>query len=145
MESTAQELFFRVLIESFKKDTLLRYFDVDKKTCVKVYAHQTGLAAILAQGTTEKEAKPVAIASRTKNNSEKQYPQLDLEASSVDFGLRRIRECLVGSPKEITIVTDHKPLLAVFKRKGSIRSQMIKLNHQGHPMKGKGQSNRLYE
>ena len=61
-----------------------------------VDGHKTGLSAILAQGETRDSAKPVAIASRATNVSEKWYPQLDLEAASIDFGLRRFREYLVG-------------------------------------------------
>ena len=81
------------------------------------------------------DAKPVAIASRTTNQAEKHYPQLDLEASSVDFGLRRFREYLVGSPHIVKVVTDHKPLVRIFNknRRGSIRSQRIKLRHQDIP------------
>ena len=126
------ETCFRRLIKLFKDDTLVRYFDCKKRTFVIVDGHRTGLSAILAQGDDIDSALPVAMASRATNSSEKRYPQLDLEAASVDFGLRRFREYLVGDPKEITIVTDHKPLLPVFngKKKGSIRSQRIKLNHQ---------------
>ena len=123
---------FEDLISAFRKDTMLRYFDVSKKTFIKVDAHKTGLSAMLCQGKSPEEAKPVALASRATSKSEKQYPQLDLEAASIDFGLRRFREYLVGSPEKIIVITDHKPLLSVFngRRKGSIRSQRIKLNHQ---------------
>ena len=54
---------------------------------VFVDAHVSGLGAILAQGTTLETAKPVAIVSRTTNDAEKRYPQIDLEAMSLDFGL----------------------------------------------------------
>ena len=76
-------------------------------------------------------AKPVVIASRTTNTAEKKYPQLDLEAMSIDFGLRRFRNYIVGAPKVI-VVTDHKPLCPIFNgnRQGSIRTERIKLRHQ---------------
>ena len=81
------------------------------------------------------DAKPVAVASRATSKTEQDYPQLDLEGMSVDFGLRRFREYLVGSPLVIKIVTDHKPLVPIFNRraKGSIRTQRIKLRHQDVP------------
>ena len=104
-------------------------------TFIFVDGHKTGLGAILAQGKTLEEAKPVALASRTTSHSEKNYPQIDIEATSVDLALRRFREYLIGSPRVITIVTDHKPLVPVFndRRHGSIRAQRIKLNHQNIP------------
>ena len=69
--------------------------------------------------------------SRATTPVEQRYPQLDLEALAVDFGLRRYRYYCGGGPT-VTIVTDHKPLLGVFRntRHGSIRSDRIKLRHQ---------------
>lgn len=71
------------------------------------------------------------MASRSTSATEKKYPQLDLEALAVDFGLRRFRPYLIGNP-EVTVHTDHKPLTSVFRdtRLGSIRTDRIKLRHQ---------------
>ena len=90
---------------------------------------------MLSQGTSISDTKPVAVASRSTNLAESKYPQLDLEAASVDFGLRRFREYLVGSPSIVKVVTDHKPLFPVFngRRNGSLRTQRIKLKHQDIP------------
>ena len=101
-----------------------------KPTFIFVDAHFTGLGAMLAQGDDITSAKPVA--SRTTSQAESQYPQLDLEALSIDFGLRRFRDFAVGPPNKITIVTDHKPLCSVFNgnRQGSIRTERIKDRHQ---------------
>ena len=123
---------FRSLLEAFRKDALLRFFDMSKPTYIITDAHITGLGAILAQGDDLSTAKPVAFASRTTNSAETRYPQLDLEAMGLDFGLRRFRNYLVGAPEMITCVTDHKPLCAVFngKKSGSFRTERIKLRHQ---------------
>ncbi len=126
---------FHALIDAFREDVLLRFFDPEAPTFIIVDGHKTGLGAILAQGPTLEEAKPVALASKTTNLSEKNCPQLDLEAASLDFGLRRFREYVVGSPALIKVITDHKPLVHIFngKRTGSIRTKRIKLNHQDIP------------
>ena len=126
---------FRTLIKSFRKDVLLRYFDPRVKTFTIVDGHKTGLGAILAQGPTLTEAKPVALASRTTSVSERSCPQLDLEAISLDFGLRRFREYVIGLPTLIKVITDHKPLIHIFngRQSGSIRTKRIKLNHQNIP------------
>ena len=71
---------FEKLVNEFKKETMLQYFDMGKQTFLLVDAHQTGLGAMLAQGAELDLAKPVAIASRTTNNAEKRYPQIDHEA-----------------------------------------------------------------
>ena len=77
-------------------------------------------------------ALPVPFASRTTNAAEKNNPQLDLEAMAVDFGLRGYRIYILGAPRGVTIMTDHKPLCSTFNgnRKGSIRTEMIKMWHQ---------------
>ena len=126
---------FNELLNSFREDVSLHYFDPSLRTFIFVDGHVTGLGAILSQGTTMEDAKPVAIASRSTSASEKNYPQLDLEAASLDFGLRRFREYVVGSPTLIKVITDHKPLVHIFngRRNGSIRTQRIKLNHQDVP------------
>lgn len=89
----------------------------------------------MAQGENIKSTRPVAFASRTTKGHETRYPQLDLEAMGIDFALRRFRHYLVGSPKTIIVVTDHKPLCAIFNgsRNGSIRTERIKLLHQDIP------------
>ena len=61
---------FEELLQSFKKDTLLRYFDTKKKIFVVTDAHATGLGAMLLQGDDFESAKPVVIASRTTSNAE---------------------------------------------------------------------------
>ena len=63
---------------------------------------------------------------------ERRYPQIDLESLAVDYGLRRFRFFFVGAPEITIVITDHKPLEAIFKdsRTGSIRTERIKLRHQ---------------
>ena len=102
---------FHDLLQEFKSDVTLRYFDISKPIFVITDAHVTGLAATLAQGDSLESAKPVAFASRKTTLSENRYPQLDLEALAVDFGLRKFRNYLIGAPHLITVVTDHMPVM----------------------------------
>ena len=122
---------FEALRDEFSESMLMTHFDPGQKTFIQVDAHVSGLAAVLMQGESPESAKPVACASRATTPVEKRYPQLDLEALAVDFGLRRFRYYCVGGPS-VTVITDHKPLLGVFRstRTGSIRSERIKLRHQ---------------
>ena len=122
---------FEILRLEFKEDTLLRHYNQNKPTYIFVDAHITGVSAILSQGDGMENAKPVAFASRATTPIESRYPQLDIEALAIDFALRRFRMHLVGAPETI-IVTDHKPLEAIFRnrRLGSTRTERIKLRHQ---------------
>ena len=50
---------FNKILQEFKKDTLLSYFDIRLPTFIFTDAHKTGLCAILAQGKNIVNAKPV--------------------------------------------------------------------------------------
>ena len=52
---THQNVFNNVLDE-FKKETLLSYFDISKPTFIFTDAHQSGLSAILAHGSDKDNA-----------------------------------------------------------------------------------------
>ena len=123
---------FDSLISDFKKDVTLQYFDMSKPTFIFADAHKFGLGVILAQGDDICSAKAVAVASRRTTLAEQHYPQIDLEATAVDYGLTRYRHYLVGAPDPTVVVTDHKPLVSIFngRRKGSIRTERIKLRNQ---------------
>ena len=123
---------FEQLVSDFKKDVTLRYFDISKPTFVITDAHKPGFGAVLAQGNDLKSAKAVAIASRRTSPAEQHYPQIDLEATGVDYGLTRYRNYLLGSPTVTMVITDHKPLVSIFngRRKGSIRTERVKLRNQ---------------
>lgn len=122
---------FDTIKEYFKDSTTLSFFNPDLPTWIFVDASKQGLSAVIAQGIDITNTNVVAFASRTTTDVEKRYPQIDLEAMAIDFGLRRFREYCVGG-KNINVVTDHKPLKPIFenKRLGSIRIDRTKLRHQ---------------
>ena len=122
---------FETLKDDLREDILMQHFDPSLNTYIYVDAHKTGLSAVLKQGRDEEESRPVAVASRATTDTETRYPQLDLEALAIDFALRRFRFYIAGGP-QIKIITDHKPLEAIFgnKRTGSIRTERIRLRHQ---------------
>ena len=126
---------FKYLLDEFRNATLLRYFDPNQRTFIIVDAHKSGLGATLAQGKDLKSSRPITFASRATKPHETHYPQLDLEATAINYGLTRFRHYLVGSPENIVIITDHKPLCSIFNgtRHGSIRTERMKLLHQDIP------------
>ena len=93
-------------------------------------AHISGRSAILAQGGNYHDAKPLVIASQTTSQSEKRYPQLDLEATAIDFALWCFRNYIVRAPN--IEIKDHKSLYPIFSthRQSSMRTDRIKLCHQ---------------
>lgn len=122
---------FDRLKQEMTEDIVMHHYNPKLETAIEVDASREGMSAILLQKHTDDAWKIVAVASRTTTPAEARYPQLDLEALAVDYGLRRFRFYLVGGPA-IIVFTDHKPLVSIFKniRKGSSRTDKIKLRHQ---------------
>ena len=77
-----------------------------------------GLGAVISHVMPDGSERPVAYASRTLSPSERNYSQIEKEALSLVFGLRRFHQYVYG--RHFTLVTDHKPLLALLGPKSGI-------------------------
>ena len=72
------------------------------------------MGAILSQGPIGQNL-PIAYASRTLNNAERNYSTTEKELLAIVWAWKQYRPYLYG--KKFTIVTDHKPLTWVFSVK----------------------------
>ena len=68
---------------------------------------------MLAHKTPDGTEKPIGYASRTLTPAERNYSQLEKEALSCIFGIKKFHDYLFGHPFEL--ITDHKPLLGLLK------------------------------
>ena len=66
----------------------------------------------------DKSERPIAYGSRTLSKAEQHYSQIEKEALSLIFGVKKFHQFLYGRP--FTMVTDHKPLTTIFRSKKGI-------------------------
>ena len=66
----------------------------------------------MAHQLSDGSERPVAYASRSLSETERRYAQIDKEALSIIFAVKRFHQYLFGL--SFTIITDHKPLLGLF-------------------------------
>lgn len=77
-----------------------------------------GVSAVLSHVFPNGDERPITFASRTLSSIEQRYSQIDKEALSIMFGVKRFFEFLYG--RRFTLVTDHKPLVSIFAPDKSI-------------------------
>ncbi|MCG8046730.1 MAG: RNase H-like domain-containing protein [Candidatus Thiodiazotropha endolucinida] len=102
-----QEGAFQTLKDKLTSDTVMVYFDPSKETELWVDASPVGLGAILSQ-----DNKIVAYASRALSPTEQRYSQTERECLAIVYGVEHFHLFLFGKP--FTLITDHKPLTAIF-------------------------------
>ena len=96
------------LKETLTGDKVMTYFDPGKKTEIVVDASPVGLGGILMQ-----EGNVVSYASRTLSEVEARYSQTGREMLAVVWAAEHFHLYVYGS--KFHIITDHKPLLGIFK------------------------------
>ena len=86
-------------------EQVLTHYDLALPVRLACDASPTGIGAVLSHVMPDGSERPVAFASRS-------YAQIDKEALSIVWGVKRFHVYLYGG--RFTLITDHKPLTAIF-------------------------------
>lgn len=100
---------------------VLVHFDPKLEIRLACDASNYGIGAVLSHIMPDGTEKPVGFVSRTLNDSEKKYSQIEKEALACVVGVTRFRSYLWGH--HFTLQTDHKPLLSLFNENKAIPQQ----------------------
>lgn len=100
---------YQRLKEILTKNPVLQYFDVNKPVTLSVDASKDGLGCVLLQNNL-----PVAYASKSLNDTEKSYAQIEKETLAICFACERFSHYIYG--KKVVVESDHKPLEFIFKK-----------------------------
>jgi len=95
----------------------LTHYDASKDLILATDASGYGIGAVLMQKEGEAEV-PIAHASKTLTDSQRNYSQIDKEALSIIYGAIKFRPYLYG--RSFTLVTDHEPLVHIFSPEKNI-------------------------
>ena len=103
--------------------SFLTHFDPTLPLILACDASDYGIGAVLSHPHRMPDGteRPIGYASRTLNQAEKNYSQVEKEGLSCIFGIKKFHAYLLGHPFEI--ITDHKPLLALFRETGNFNCQ----------------------
>jgi len=123
---------YEELKNAISEDALLRYIQLNKPIVIEADSSCYGLGACLSQ-----EGRPLYYASRVLTSTERKYAQIEKELLAIRFACSRFDQFIAGNP-DITVRTDHKPLLAIFKKPvlaASKRIQVMLLQLQRYNVK----------
>eukprot|EP00096_Caligus_rogercresseyi_P008633 TRINITY_DN2783_c0_g1_i6.p1 TRINITY_DN2783_c0_g1~~TRINITY_DN2783_c0_g1_i6.p1 ORF type:complete len:1211 (-),score=137.53 TRINITY_DN2783_c0_g1_i6:1226-4822(-) len=102
---------FAAIKKSVTDAPCLTHYDPSLPLILTTDASPLGLGAVLSQVDQSNE-RPVAFASRKLSKAERNYSQIDREATGIMYGLSKFERYLLGRP--FAIKTDHRPLQYIF-------------------------------
>lgn len=115
--SDRHEHVFVAIKKELASDRVLGHFDPEAQLVLTVDASPHGLGAVLAQIDREGRERPLAFASRSLTPSERNYSQIQKEATAIIFGVKHFHQYLYGRETPFILKTDHRPLLSIFGKK----------------------------
>lgn len=110
--TTECERAFQRAKREFQSDTVLAHFDPNLPLIVAADSSSYGVGAVLSQMHPDGRERVIQYASQTLSNTQRKYPQIDREAYSIIFAVKKFHQYLYGN--KFTLITDSQPLAQIF-------------------------------
>ena len=109
---------FNKIKEALTSAEVLAHFDPQVPLGLACNASTVGIGAVLYHRYDNGTERPIAYASKALTKAEQNYSQIEREALSLVYGVKKFHKFLFGH--KFTLLTDHKPLLTIFGPKSGI-------------------------
>ena len=109
---------FAATKQALVSSDVLIHYDPSLPISLAGDASAYGLGVVISHSLPDGTERPIAFASRTLFSSERNYAQLEKEAASLIFGIKKFHQYLYR--RRFTLVTDHKPLTAILGPKQGV-------------------------
>ena len=116
--SETQQKEFKQLKDKLSNAPVLTHFSDTLPSQLDTDALQYGIGAVISHVLPSGEERPIAYASRTLTKSERSYAQIEKEALSIVFGVKKFHQYLYW--RKFLLFTDHKPLTTLLGPKSGI-------------------------
>lgn len=100
---------FNLLKDALSSDTLLIQYNPSLPVKIDTDASKAGLGAVISHIMPDGSERPIEFSSRSLNKAEKNYGQIEKEALSLVWGVKKFHRYVYA--RSFELVTDHKPLL----------------------------------
>ena len=109
---------FEACKEGLTGNSLLVHYDLNRELRLACDASSYGLGAVLSHIMDDGQERPIAYASRTLSSSKRNHAQIEREALSIVYRVKKFHQFRYG--RKFTLVTDHQLLLALLGPKAAI-------------------------
>ncbi|XP_054706700.1 uncharacterized protein K02A2.6-like [Uloborus diversus] len=104
--------YFSEVKQEISSERVLCHYDPKLPIVLQTDASPVGIGAVLSHITEDDSEKPIMFASRSLTATERNYSQIDKEALSIVWAVKKYYQYLFG--RHFHLVTDHKPLVSIF-------------------------------
>jgi transposase InsO family protein len=104
--------------EALVSSQVLVHYDSTLPLILAGDASAYGIGAVISHVTPDGQEHPIAFASQTLSKAQRNYSQVEKEALSLVFGVKKFHCYLYG--RRFRLETDHKPLTAIFGSKKGV-------------------------
>ena len=107
-----EESAFQRLKNMLCQDNVLVHFNPNQEIGISCDASEVGLGVVLFHRYADGCERPIANASKTLTDTQRNYSQVQKEALAIIYALHKFHQFLYG--RRFILVTDHKPLTSLF-------------------------------